>query len=101
MAILVALSFFFLLVSENMPASARVSIVGRYYAITMIEMTVSFFLNVLVLRFHHMTDEKVPDWVKVRLYRGYYSRHGTSKIFGKTKSNSQIDHYLSAYFKFK
>jgi hypothetical protein len=65
MAILVALSFFFLLVSENVPASARVSNVESYYAITMIQMTVSFFLNVLVLRFHHMTEEKVPEWVKV------------------------------------
>ncbi len=66
MAILVALSFFFLLVSENMPASARVSIVEGYYALTMIQMTISFFLNVIVLRFHHMTEEKVPEWVKVR-----------------------------------
>jgi hypothetical protein len=66
MAILVALSFFFLFVSENMPASARVSIVEGYYALTMIQMTISFFLNVIVLRFHHMTEEKVPEWVKVR-----------------------------------
>jgi hypothetical protein len=68
MAILVALSFFFLLVSENMPASARVSIIERYYALTMMEMTISFFLNVFVLRFHHMTEEKVPDWVKVECF---------------------------------
>ena len=67
MAILVALSFFFLLVSENMPATGSVSLVGGYYAITTIQMTASFFLNVLVLRFHHMTEEKVPKWVKVRM----------------------------------
>ena len=66
MAILVALSFFFLLVSENMPATGNISLVGGYYAITTIQMTVSFFLNVVVLRFHHMTEEKVPKWVKVR-----------------------------------
>ena len=65
MAILVALSFFFLLVSETIPASAKVSLVEGYYALTMIQMTISFFLNVFVLRFHHMTEEKVPGWVKV------------------------------------
>ncbi|XP_028392108.1 neuronal acetylcholine receptor subunit alpha-9-like isoform X2 [Dendronephthya gigantea] len=64
MAILVALSFFYLLVSETMPASGKVSVVGEFYAATMIEMTISFFLNVLILRFHHMTEEKVPRWVK-------------------------------------
>jgi hypothetical protein len=67
MAILVALSFFFLLVSETMPASSENSIIGEFYAVTMVEMTIMFFLNVLVLRFHHMTEEKVPHWVKVRI----------------------------------
>ena len=67
MAILVALSFFFLLVSETMPASSRNSIIGEFYSVTMVEITLSLFLNVLVLRFHHMTEEKVPQWVKVRV----------------------------------
>lgn len=67
MAILVALSFFFLLVSETMPASSRNSIIGELYAVTMVQMTVWFFLNVIVLRFHHMTEEEVPHWVKVRI----------------------------------
>ena len=67
MAILVALSFFFLLVSETMPASSENSIIGELYAVTMVEMTLSFFLNVIVLRFHHMTEEEVPHWVKVRI----------------------------------
>ena len=65
MAILVTLSFFFLLVSETMPASSKNSTIGELYAVTMVEMTLSFFLNVIVLRFHHMTEEEVPDWVKV------------------------------------
>ena len=64
MAILVALSFFFLLVSETMPASSNNSIIGEFYSITMVEITISFFLNIIVLRFHHMTEEKVPHWVK-------------------------------------
>ncbi len=67
MAILVALSFFFLLVSETMPASSTNSIIGEFYSVTMVEITLSLFLNVLVLRFHHMTEEKVPQWVKVRV----------------------------------
>jgi hypothetical protein len=66
MAILVALSFFFLLVSETMPASSKNSIIGEFYSITLVEITISFFLNIIVLRFHHMTEEKVPHWVKVR-----------------------------------
>jgi hypothetical protein len=65
MCSLVALSFFFLLVSENMPPSDNVPLVGGYYSVTMMQMGLSFFMNVLVLRFHHMTDEKVPDWVRV------------------------------------
>lgn len=65
MAILVALGFFFLLVSETMPASSKTSLIGKFYAITMVEIAISFFLNVLVLRFHHMTEAKVPEWVKV------------------------------------
>ena len=65
MCSLVGLSFFFLLVSENMPPSDNVPLVGGYYSVTMMQMGLSFFMNVLVLRFHHMTDEKVPDWVRV------------------------------------
>lgn len=65
MTALVGLSFFFLLVSENMPASSNVPLIGGYYSVTMIQMGVSFFMNIFVLRFHHMTDEKVPDWVRV------------------------------------
>ena len=67
MAVLVALSFFFLLVSEKMPASSKVPIIGGYYTATMVEMAISFFLNVVILRFHHMTYEPVPSWVKVSI----------------------------------
>ena len=65
MCSLVGLSFFFLLVSENMPPSSNVPQIGGYYSVTMIQMGFSFFMNVLVLRFHHMTEKKVPVWVRV------------------------------------
>ena len=65
MCSLVGLSFFFLLVSENMPPSSNVPLIGGYYSVTMIQMGFSFFMNVLVLRFHHMTENKVPVWVRV------------------------------------
>ena len=65
MCSLVGLSFFFLLVSENMPPSESVPLIGGYYSVTMIQMGFSFFMNILVLRLHHMTDNKVPYWVRV------------------------------------
>ncbi|XP_028410626.1 neuronal acetylcholine receptor subunit alpha-10-like [Dendronephthya gigantea] len=75
MAILVALSFFFLLVSENMPATGSISAIAGYYAVTMVQMAISFFLNVLILRFHHMTEEKVPNWIKK-----YILHHGAKLL---------------------
>lgn len=67
MSSLVGLSFFFLLVSENMPPSSTVPLIGGYYSVTMIQMGVSFYMNILVLRFHNMTDEMVPEWVRVSI----------------------------------
>nr|XP_058950106.1 neuronal acetylcholine receptor subunit alpha-7-like isoform X2 [Pocillopora verrucosa] len=70
MAILVGLSFFFLLVAENMPATSEaVPLVGMYYTVTMIEVSCAFFMTCWVLRFHHHnpTDGEVPRWVKVYL----------------------------------
>ena len=68
MAILVGLSFFFLLVAENMPATSEaVPLVGMYYTVTMIEVSCAFFMTCWVLRFHHQnpTEGEVPKWVKV------------------------------------
>lgn len=70
MAILVGLSFFFLLVAENMPATSEaVPLVGMYYTVTMIEVSCAFFMTCWVLRFHHQnpTEGEVPKWVKVYL----------------------------------
>lgn len=68
MGILVGLSFFFLLVAENMPATSEaVPLVGMYYTVTMIEVSCAFFMTCWVLRFHHQnpTEGEVPKWVKV------------------------------------
>ena len=73
MAILVGLSFFFLLVAENMPATSEaVPLVGMYYTVTMIEVSCAFFMTCWVLRFHHRnpTEGEVPKWVKVRFFLG-------------------------------
>ncbi|KAK2569377.1 Neuronal acetylcholine receptor subunit alpha-3 [Acropora cervicornis] len=70
MAILVTLSFFFIMVAENMPATSEaVPLVGMYYTVTMIEVSSAFFMTCWVLRFHHMnpTEGEVPKWVKVYL----------------------------------
>lgn len=69
MAILVTLSFFFIMVAENMPATPEaVPLVGMYYTVTMIEVSFAFFMTCSVLRFHHMnpTEGEVPKWVKVK-----------------------------------
>ena len=69
MAILVTLSFFFIMVAENMPATSEaVPLVGMYYTVTMIEVSSAFFMTCWVLRFHHMnpTEGEVPKWVKVK-----------------------------------
>ncbi|XP_031564356.1 neuronal acetylcholine receptor subunit alpha-7-like isoform X2 [Actinia tenebrosa] len=68
MAILVGLSFFFLLVAENMPATAEgVPLIGIYYTVTLIEISVAFFMTCVVLRFHHYNPVhgEVPKWMKV------------------------------------
>jgi len=75
MAILVGLSFFFLLVAENMPATSEaVPLVGMYYTVTMIEVSCAFFMTCWVLRFHHQnpTEGEVPKWVKVNLVQNAF-----------------------------
>ncbi|XP_032220715.2 neuronal acetylcholine receptor subunit alpha-10 isoform X2 [Nematostella vectensis] len=73
MAILVGLSFFFLLVAESMPVTTEaVPVIGRYYTITMIQVSCAFFMSCWVLRFHY-SKEDVPPWVKVYLL-GYAAR---------------------------
>ncbi|CAB3988233.1 neuronal acetylcholine receptor subunit alpha-10 [Paramuricea clavata] len=88
MCSLVGLSFFFLLVSENMPPSDNVPLIGGYYSVTMVQMGFSFFMNVLVLRFHHMTDEKVPAWVR-KFILGYGARLLRKKFY--SKENAECD----------
>ena len=68
MAILVGLSFFFLLVAEYMPeTSEAVPLIGMYYTVTMIQVSCAFFMTCCVLRFHHHnpTEGEVPEWAKV------------------------------------
>lgn len=77
MAILVGLSFFFLLVAENMPATSEaVPLVGMYYTVTMIQVSCAFFMTCWVLRFHHQnpTEGEVPKWVKVSYRNKPYSK---------------------------
>ncbi|XP_028408539.1 neuronal acetylcholine receptor subunit alpha-10-like [Dendronephthya gigantea] len=88
MCALVGLSFFFLLVSENMPASESVPLIGGYYSVTMLQMGFSYFMNVLVLRLHHMTEEEVPSWVR-KLLLGYGARLLGKKFY--TKNSSETD----------
>lgn len=91
MAILVGLSFFFLLVAEYMPeTSEAVPLIGMYYTVTMIQVSCAFFMTCCVLRFHHHnpTEGEVPEWVKKYLL-GYGARlfcfkFGTSSDVNET-----------------
>lgn len=97
MAILVGLSFFFLLVAENMPATSEaVPLVGMYYTVTMIEVSCAFFMTCWVLRFHHQnpTEGEVPKWVKVYLL-GYGAKlfrfnFGSSNSQGDASQESDV-----------
>ncbi|XP_015777551.1 PREDICTED: neuronal acetylcholine receptor subunit alpha-7-like, partial [Acropora digitifera] len=89
MAILVTLSFFFIMVAENMPATSEaVPLVGMYYTVTMIEVSSAFFMTCWVLRFHHMnpTEGEVPKWVKVYLL-GFGAKFFRFKFGNRTNSN--------------
>ena len=99
MAVLVALSFFFLLVSENMPASSKVPLIGGYYTVTMVEMAISFFLNVIVLRFHHMTHEPVPGWVKVSVLASFISKYTFKIKIRLITSSRRIQKALVLFFR--
>ena len=70
MAVLVLLSFFFLVVIERLPVTSSVSLVGSYYNSTLCQLTLAFFLNVIILRFYYMTEDEVPEWVQVN-YESY------------------------------
>lgn len=91
MAILVGLSFFFLLVAEYMPeTSEAVPLIGMYYTVTMIQVSCAFFMTCCVLRFHHHnpTEGEVPEWAKKYLL-GYGARlfcfkFGTSSDVNET-----------------
>lgn len=97
MAILVGLSFFFLLVAENMPATSEaVPLVGMYYTVTMIEVSCAFFMTCWVLRFHHQnpTEGEVPKWVKLYLL-GYGAKlfrfnFGSSNSQGDASQESDV-----------
>ncbi|KAK3726381.1 hypothetical protein QZH41_005096 [Actinostola sp. cb2023] len=72
MTILVGLSFFFLLVAENMPATSdTVPVIGIYYSVTLLEVSAAFFMTCFVLMCHHHnpTDGDLPDWVRVSIER--------------------------------
>jgi len=89
MAILVTLSFFFIMVAENMPATSEaVPLVGMYYTVTMIEVSSAFFMTCWVLRFHHMnpTEGEVPKWVKVYLL-GFGAKVFRFNFGNRTNSN--------------
>lgn len=66
-SILVALTVFFLLLTEIIPATSEsLPLIGKYLLFTMIMVTLSVFVTVISLNLHFRTPttHRMPEWVK-------------------------------------
>uniref|UniRef100_A0AC34F1T0 Nicotinic acetylcholine receptor alpha subunit n=1 Tax=Panagrolaimus sp. ES5 TaxID=591445 RepID=A0AC34F1T0_9BILA len=71
-SILVALTLFFLLLMEIIPAtSITLPLIGKYLLFTMIMVTLSVIITVVILNLHFRTPttHKMPKWIKVVFLR--------------------------------
>ena len=64
--ILLSLAVFFLMVEEKMPVSENLPLIGKYYCVTIIEVSLALAAMCYVLRFVHQRPRVLPDWVQVR-----------------------------------
>lgn len=74
--ILLSLIVFYLLASTHIPETSDVvPLIGRYYVVTITEISCALILTCWVLRFHHYNTSvgKVPSWVKVYIL-GYVAK---------------------------
>jgi nicotinic acetylcholine receptor len=71
-SILVALTLFFLLLMEIIPAtSITLPLIGKYLLFTMIMVTLSVIITVVILNLHFRTPttHRMPKWIKVVFLR--------------------------------
>ncbi|XP_077997848.1 neuronal acetylcholine receptor subunit alpha-10-like [Glandiceps talaboti] len=85
--ILLSLTVFLLLLAESMPPSSVIPLVGQFYAISVVLVTLSVTASTIVVNLHHSgpNGSKVSPWAKKWIIR----RLGT--LFGfKSKSEAEM-----------
>ena len=69
--VLLSLSVFLLIISDQMPPSSEVPLIFIYFFGTVVLVTLSTALSVLVLSIHHTSDQskEVPGWLRGNCFR--------------------------------
>ncbi|XP_070571424.1 neuronal acetylcholine receptor subunit alpha-10-like [Ptychodera flava] len=64
--ILLSMTVFLLVLAESMPPSSVIPLLGQFYAVSLVLVTMSVSLSAVVVNLHHSGPErsKVPYWVK-------------------------------------
>eukprot|EP00795_Rhopilema_esculentum_P011245 gene11245-21434_t len=63
--ILLSMAVFFLLLEEKMPeTSDHVPLIGKYFACTIVEISLAVWATCMMLCFHHHEPTEVPVWMK-------------------------------------
>ena len=64
--ILLSMAVFFLLLEDKMPeTSDNVPLIGKYFACTIVQISLAVGAICMVLCFHHHDATEVPLWMKV------------------------------------
>lgn len=87
--ILLSLAVFFLMVEEKMPVSENLPLIGKYYCVTIIEVSLALAAMCYVLRFVHQRPRVLPDWVQ-KYILGYLARvvfYNTEVTKAETENN--------------
>ena len=55
-----------ILADSTPPASSSVPLIGAYFCLNMVLITLSSFLSVIIINLYHRTDKhnRVPDWLR-------------------------------------
>ncbi|KAK2169884.1 hypothetical protein LSH36_6g07057 [Paralvinella palmiformis] len=76
-----------ILAESTPPASASVPLIGAYFCLNMVLITLSSFLSVIVINVYHRNDKKnkVPDWLRKFIV------HGLSRFFGLNYAQVKVN----------
>ena len=66
--ILLSMAVFFLLLEDKMPETSDVvPLIGKYFACTIVQISLAVGATCMMLCFHHHDAADVPNWMKVRI----------------------------------